>query len=147
MIIYSYTLLNHAIINNIINLLQTAHLLQTRKNNPDNITNITTTYFKLNSLQLKKLLQKYIPEPNEPPIPQQLLKNIIKIAKNITNKQIKSNEKKIYLKKNTNLQLPFLLPKNDYTYNTIKKIPKNIEKFIDPLTKNNKYKLISTSTI
>lgn len=145
MVIYSYTLLNHTVINDIVGLLQAAHLLQARKSSPDDIADITATCFKLNSLQLRELLQRYIPEPDEPPVPQQLLEGVVKIAENMADEQIKSDGREVCLEEDADLQLPFLLPEDGYTCDTIKGIPKGIEEFIDPLAKGGKCELMSTS--
>lgn len=142
MVIYSYTLLNHTVINDIVGLLQAAHLLQARKSSPDDIADITATCFKLNSLQLRELLQRYIPEPDEPPVPQQLLEGVVKIAENMADEQIKSDGREVCLEEDADLQLPFLLPEDGYTCDTIKGIPKGIEEFIEPLAKGGKCELI-----
>lgn len=59
---------------------QAAHLLQAPKSNPEDISNISSTCFKLNSLQLRALLEKYQTVPDEPPIPHDLLVNVIKVG-------------------------------------------------------------------
>nr|XP_034331183.1 afadin isoform X6 [Crassostrea gigas] len=123
-------------------IIQAAHLLQARKSSPDDIADITATCFKLNSLQLRELLQRYIPEPDEPPVPQQLLEGVVKIAENMADEQIKSDGREVCLEEDADLQLPFLLPEDGYTCDTIKGIPKGIEEFIDPLAKGGLCRMI-----
>eukprot|EP00105_Crassostrea_gigas_P046520 XP_019930668.1 PREDICTED: afadin isoform X5 [Crassostrea gigas] len=123
-------------------IIQAAHLLQARKSSPDDIADITATCFKLNSLQLRELLQRYIPEPDEPPVPQQLLEGVVKIAENMADEQIKSDGREVCLEEDADLQLPFLLPEDGYTCDTIKGIPKGIEEFIEPLAKGGLCRMI-----
>lgn len=47
---------------------------------PDDIATISSTCFKLNSLQLRALLEKYQPAPDEPRIPQDLVDNVVAVS-------------------------------------------------------------------
>jgi afadin len=47
---------------------QAAHLLMARKNTAEDIASVSSICFKLNSLQLRMLLHKYEPSPDENPI-------------------------------------------------------------------------------
>ncbi|KAK3098166.1 hypothetical protein FSP39_016827 [Pinctada imbricata] len=114
---------------------QAAHLLQAAKSSPDDITNITSTCFKLNSYQVRELLVKYISEPDEPPIPQSLIEGVVKIAENMADAQIKNDGREICLEEDADLQLPFLLPEDGYSCDTIKGIPKGLDEFIEPLAR------------
>nr|XP_022293041.1 afadin-like isoform X4 [Crassostrea virginica] len=116
-------------------IIQAAHLLQARKSSTEDISDITATCFKLNSLQLRELLQRYIPEPDEPPVPRQLIEDVVKIAENMADEQIKSDGREVCLEEDADLQLPFLLPEDGYTCDSIKGIPKGMDEFIDPLAK------------
>jgi hypothetical protein len=115
--------------------LQAAHLLQAPKSSPDYITDITSTCFKLNSLQLRELLQRYIPEPGEPPVPHSLIEGVTKIAENMADELIKNDGRQVCLEEDGDLQLPFLLPEDGYTCDSIKGIPKGMEEFVEPLAK------------
>ena len=54
------------------------HLLQAPKHNLNDVAEISQTCFKLNSLQLRALLEQYEPEDDrEPPIPQELIEQVI----------------------------------------------------------------------
>ena len=59
---------------------QAAHLLQAPKACADDITGISSTCFKLNSLQLRALLQNYIPGMGEPRIPHDLIEKIVQVT-------------------------------------------------------------------
>ena len=56
---------------------QAAHLLEAPKSVPDDIASISSTCFKLNSLQLRALLQNYISGPGEPRIPPDLIDRLV----------------------------------------------------------------------
>ncbi|XP_056016214.1 afadin-like isoform X4 [Ostrea edulis] len=116
-------------------IIQAAHLLQAPKNSPDCIADISSTCFKLNSLQLRELLQRYIPEPGEPPVPHSLIEGVVKIAENMADELIKNDGRQVCLEEDGDLQLPFLLPEDGYTCDSIKGIPKGIDEFIEPLAK------------
>ena len=47
---------------------------------PDDIATISSTCFKLNSLQLRALLEKYQPTPDEPKIPQDLIDSVVAVS-------------------------------------------------------------------
>ena len=99
---------------------QAAHLLQAPKSSPDNIANISSTCFKLNSLQLRELLERYQPEPNEPPIPHNLIDRVVSVAENMADDLIRSDGRAVQLEEDQDLQLPFLLPEDGYSCDTIK---------------------------
>ncbi|KAJ8314800.1 hypothetical protein KUTeg_006950 [Tegillarca granosa] len=96
-------------------IIQAAHLLQAPKSNPDDIADISSTCFKLNSLQLRELLQRYIPESNEPPIPQNLIESIVGVAENMADELTKTDGREVRLEEDPDLQLPFLLPEDGYS--------------------------------
>ncbi|XP_062618363.1 afadin-like, partial [Saccostrea cucullata] len=123
-------------------IIQAAHLLQAPKSSHYYISNISSTCFKLNSLQLRELLQRYIPEPGEPPVPQSLIEDIVKVAENMADELTKNDGREVCLEEHADLQLPFLLPEEGYTCDTIKGIPKGIDEFIEPLGKAGLCRLI-----
>ncbi|KAF2349362.1 Dilute domain [Trinorchestia longiramus] len=59
---------------------QAAALLVAPKVVPGDITVISSDCFKLNSLQLRALLEKYELEPGEPPIPLALKESIVSVS-------------------------------------------------------------------
>lgn len=99
---------------------QAAHLLQAPKSSPDDIANISSTCFKLNSLQLRELLENYIPEQMEPPIPHNLIDRVVSVAQNMADELIRSDGRVVQLQEDQDLQLPFLLPEDGYSCDTIK---------------------------
>ena len=115
--------------------LQAVHLLEAPKGSADDITNICSTCFKLNSLQLRELLQQYIPEPNEPPIPQNLIDQVVRVAEHMEDEQIRSDGRDVHLEEDPDLQLPFLLPEDGYSCDTIRGIPNGLGEFVEPLAR------------
>ncbi|XP_071137644.1 afadin-like isoform X5 [Mytilus edulis] len=116
-------------------IIQAAHLLEAPKTIADDIANICSTCFKLNSLQLRELLQQYIPEPNEPPIPQNLIDQVVRVAENMEDEKIKSDGRDVRLEEDPDLQLPFLLPEDGYSCDTIRGIPNGLGEFVEPLAR------------
>ncbi|KAK3576959.1 hypothetical protein CHS0354_005964 [Potamilus streckersoni] len=113
-------------------IIQAAHLLEAPKSNPDDIANISSTCFKLNSLQLRELLQSYIPELGEPPIPMNLVDRIVSVAQNMADDLIRAEGREVQLQEDPDLQLPFLLPEDGYSCDTIRGIPNGLGEFIEP---------------
>ncbi|KAL4233546.1 Mllt4p [Mactra antiquata] len=116
-------------------IIQAAHLLQAPKSSPDDIANISSTCFKLNSLQLRELLERYIPEPTEPPIPHNLIDRVVSVAENMADDLIRTDGRQVQLEEDQDLQLPFLLPEDGYSCDTIKGVPNGLADFIEPLTR------------
>lgn len=56
------------------------HLFQAPKNTPDEVAAAASSCFKLNSLQLQSLLMKYQYEPDEVPIPPEVLDNVVRVS-------------------------------------------------------------------
>ncbi|GAB1603000.1 afadin-like isoform X2 [Argonauta hians] len=118
-------------------IIQAAHLLQAPKNNNDDIANISSTCFKLNSLQVQALLQNYIPEHNEPRIPQSLIDRVVAVARNMADDLAHSDGNEIKLEEDRELQLPFLLPEDGYSCDIIRGVPNGLPDFLEPFIRNN----------
>jgi afadin len=89
---------------------QAAHLLQARKGTAEDIATLSSTCFKLNSFQLKSLLSRYQPAENEPPINNELIDTIVRVAQNTVDELTKGEGRQVRLEEDFVLQLPFLLP-------------------------------------
>ncbi|CAG5132612.1 unnamed protein product, partial [Candidula unifasciata] len=114
-------------------IIQAAHLLQASKSSPDDITNISSTCFKLNSVQLRCLLTRYLPEPNEPPVSPAFVERVVSIAENMADELARSDEREIRLEEDSDLHLPFLLPEDGYSCDTIRGIPNGLPEFVKQL--------------
>lgn len=79
------------------NSLQAAHLLQAPKATSDDITNISSTCFKLNSMQLRALLTRYIPDPSEPPVSPTFVERVVVIAENMADELTRTDGREVSL--------------------------------------------------
>lgn len=61
-------------------IMQATHLLQAPKYNAEELATLSSTCFKLNSLQVRALLQKYQPAPDEPRLPAELIENVVRVS-------------------------------------------------------------------
>ncbi|KAK0064396.1 afadin [Biomphalaria pfeifferi] len=114
-------------------IIQAAHLLQTPKFSADDVTNISSTCFKLNSLQLHALLTRYIPEPNEPPVSASFIDRVVSIAENMADELTRTDGREVRLEEDNDLHLPFLLPEDGYSCDTIRGIPNGLPDFVRQL--------------
>ena len=114
-------------------IVQTAHLLSSPKSTPEDISAITSKCFKLNSLQLRRILESYEPAANEQPIPRDLIENVIKVAENTSDEMEKMEGRDIKLEEEPDLQLPFLLPEDDYSCDMVRGIPSGLVEFVQTL--------------
>lgn len=53
---------------------------QAPKYTGDELAELTSTCFKLNSLQLRALLHKYQPTPDEPRLPHDVIENVVRVS-------------------------------------------------------------------
>ncbi|XP_040614187.1 afadin isoform X17 [Mesocricetus auratus] len=114
-------------------IVQATTLLTMDKYVPDDITNINSTCFKLNSLQLQALLQNYHCAPDEPFIPTDLIENVVAVAENTADELARSDGRDVQLEEDPDLQLPFLLPEDGYSCDVVRNIPNGLQEFLDPL--------------
>ncbi|KAF6270193.1 afadin, adherens junction formation factor [Rhinolophus ferrumequinum] len=114
-------------------IVQATTLLTMDKYAPDDIPNINSTCFKLNSLQLQALLQNYHCAPDEPFIPTDLIENVVAVAENTADELARSDGREVQLEEDPDLQLPFLLPEDGYSCDVVRNIPSGLQEFLDPL--------------
>ena len=116
---------------------QAMHLLQTPKHNLNDVAEISSTCFKLNSFQLRALLEQYEPEdPREPPIPQELIERVVIMAEENADQLTREDGREVMLEEDPDLQLPFLLPEDGYTSDVLRGVPAGLHDFIEPLQAN-----------
>lgn len=113
-------------------IIQAAHLLQTHKSQ-ENAVDLVQTCFKLNSLQLRAMLEKYRvdTESGEPPLSPAFIEQVCTMAES---REAASPEQDVRLQEDPNLQLPFLLPEDGYTCEVIQGVPQGLTEFLAPLT-------------
>ena len=115
---------------------QAAHLLQARKSTPEDIATLSSTCFKLNSLQLESLLSRYQPADHEAPISQDLIQTIVRVAQNTVDELTRREQRQVRLEEDFVLQLPFLLPEDNYSCDIIRGVPGGLVEFISPLQRS-----------
>ncbi|XP_076466246.1 afadin-like [Babylonia areolata] len=115
-------------------IIQAAHLLQAPKVTNDDINSISSTCFKLNSLQVRALLTRYIPDANEPPVCPAFVERVVAIAEDMTDELTRSEGGEVRLEEDPDLHLPFLLPEDGYSCDTLRGIPDGLPEFVSPLT-------------
>ncbi|XP_076976978.1 afadin isoform X18 [Tamandua tetradactyla] len=123
-------------------IVQATTLLTMDKYAPDDIPNINSTCFKLNSLQLQALLQNYHCAPDEPFIPMDLIENVVAVAENTADELARSDGREVQLEEDPDLQLPFLLPEDGYSCDVVRNIPNGLQEFLDPLCQRGFCRLI-----
>ena len=112
---------------------QAAHLLQARKSTAEDIATLSSTCFKLNSLQLESLLSRYQPAEHEEPISQELIQTIVRVAHNTVDELTRREQRQVRMEEDFVLQLPFLLPEDNYSCEIIRGVPGGLVEFITPL--------------
>ena len=112
---------------------QAAHLLMARKNTAEDIASVSSICFKLNSLQLRTLLNKYETTPDEKPISREMIDTIVRVAENTVDEVTSSEGREVRLEEDYVLMLPFLLPEDGYSCDIVKGVPGGLTEFIAPL--------------
>jgi afadin len=112
---------------------QAAHLLQARKNTAEDIASVSSICFKLNSVQLRTLLDLYEPSPDERPISREMIDTIVRVAENTVDEVTLQENREVRLEEDLILQLPFLLPEDGYSCDIVKGVPSGLTEFIAPL--------------
>ena len=107
--------------------------MQAPKSSADDITNISSTCFKLNSMQLRALLTRYIPEPDEPGVSSAFVERVVSIAENMADELTRTDGREVRLEEDNDLHLPFLLPEDGYSCDTIRGIPNGLPEFVRQL--------------
>uniref|UniRef100_A0A8C2SDG2 Afadin n=1 Tax=Capra hircus TaxID=9925 RepID=A0A8C2SDG2_CAPHI len=123
-------------------IVQATTLLTMDKYAPDDVPNISSACFKLNSLQLQALLQNYHCAPDEPFVPADLIANVVAVAENTADELARSDGREVRLEEDPDLQLPFLLPEDGYSCDVVRNVPSGLQEFLDPLCQRGFCRLI-----
>ena len=113
-------------------IVQTSQFLQATKNNED-FTLMVSNFFKLNSLQLRALFERYQPMSDEMPFIAEQIENAIKMSRSTTDELILKDGREIRLEEEIDLQLPFLLPEDGYSCDIVRGIPAGLQEFVQTL--------------
>ncbi|XP_035207092.1 afadin-like isoform X1 [Stegodyphus dumicola] len=114
-------------------IVQAAHLLQAPKSTSEDLASISSLCFKLNSLQLRTLLERYQPAEDEPRIPREFIDSVVKVAENMADELTRSEGREVKLEEDSDLQLPFLLPEDGYSCDAVRGVPAGLQEFLQPL--------------
>ncbi|XP_050433436.1 afadin isoform X2 [Adelges cooleyi] len=112
---------------------QAADLLHAPKYTGEDLASITSTCFKLNSLQLKALLVKYQPAHDEPRLPHELIDNVVRVAENLADELARSDGREIRLEEDDELMITFVQPEEGFSYEVARGVPPGLIEFIQPL--------------
>lgn len=72
-----------------------AQLLSARKSSIDDLSDICSLCYKLNSHQIAELMQRYQIDPSEPPVDADLIENLLKVAETTTDESARSDGRPI----------------------------------------------------
>ncbi|XP_059375835.1 afadin isoform X2 [Carassius carassius] len=105
---------------------------------------IQSTCYKLNSLQLRALMSKHPYSPNQPHFSAALIERVAALAENTTD-VLRGEGGEIRLEEELDLHLPFLLPEDGYSSDSMRGIPKGFQEFLEPICRKGLCKLIPHS--
>ncbi|KYM94500.1 Afadin [Cyphomyrmex costatus] len=117
-------------------IMQATHLLQAPKYNAEELATLSSTCFKLNSLQVRALLQKYQPAADEPRLPAELIENVVKVAESVADTLARADGREIRLEEEPVLGLALLLPEDGYSCEVIRGVPPGLAEFLAPLQRD-----------
>ncbi|CAJ1073289.1 afadin [Xyrichtys novacula] len=124
-------------------IIQATMLLTMNKYSMQDMKDVQSTCFKLNSLQLKTLLADYLYATNEPHIPPDLIDAVVTAAEASADNLIHREGRDIQLEESLDLHLPFLLPDGGYSCDTVRGIPPGFREFLEPICRKGLCSLIS----
>jgi len=108
-------------------------LLESQKATADVVANVSSSCFKLNSLQLRALLQNYKPARDELPISPELIERAVLVAQNTADATAHREGSEVKLLEDLDLQLPFLLPEDGYSCDFVIGCNAELVAFLEPL--------------
>ncbi|XP_037079285.1 LOW QUALITY PROTEIN: afadin-like [Pollicipes pollicipes] len=114
-------------------IVQAAHLLTAPKATVEDLSVVTSSCYRLNSLQLRALLGRYRPGRDEPSIAPEIIENIVRMAEGTSDELARQDGRQVRLEEERHLQLPFLLPEDGYSCDIVRGIPNGLAEFIAPL--------------
>lgn len=115
----------------LLRIIQSAAFLHAPKHDAQELSIISSNCYSLNSIQIRHLLKNYVQATNEPPLNTQLCQNLISIAQKTADEVIKQEGRMLQLEEECDLQLPFLLPDDGHSCESIKGLPKGLLDFLE----------------
>ncbi|CAB1331291.1 unnamed protein product, partial [Coregonus sp. 'balchen'] len=123
--------------------IQVTMLLTMNKCSIQDSENIQNTCFKLNSLQLRTLMTSYLYDTNEPRIPPGVIDRVVAAAEASADEVLRNEGQDLQLEEGLDLHLPFLLPEEGYSCDTVRGIPQGFREFLEPICRKGLCTLIS----
>ena len=108
-------------------------MLESQKATADVVADLSSSCFKLNSLQLRSLLQNYKPGRDEQPISPELIERAVVVAQNTADTIARREGSEVKLLEDLELQLPFLLPEDGYSCDFVTGCNAELAAFLEPL--------------
>ena len=109
--------------------MQAAHLLQSPKQTAEQLIETAQSCFKLNSLQLRALLERYHGDggqQQQQQIPAQLISHIVRVAETTSDELQLADGRQLRLDEDSPLQVPFLLPDDGYSCDVMRVVPQGL---------------------
>lgn len=107
--------------------------MESQKATADVVADVSSSCFKLNSLQLQALLQNYQPAHDELPISPELIERAVVVAQNTADANARREGSEVKLLEDLELQLPFLLPEDGYSSEFVTGCNAELVAFLAPL--------------
>ncbi|CAF0924092.1 unnamed protein product, partial [Didymodactylos carnosus] len=114
---------------------QICQLLQNPKRDQNDASLLANASLKLNSKQIKQVLDNYIPNRNEPQVSPTFSQAVLSAARKFVDDNLCKEGVPLQLHEDRELNLPFLLPEDGYTCDTVRSIPQPLFEFIEPMSR------------
>nr|XP_008193036.1 PREDICTED: afadin isoform X6 [Tribolium castaneum] len=114
-------------------IVQCAHLMQAPKYTPEDLANLSSACFKLNSMQLGALLRQYKAEPGEKLAPPPLLEQAAKAAESVADELARAEGREVTLYEDPAPPLQLLLPDDGFSCDVVQGVPPGLADFLHPL--------------
>ncbi|XP_066147649.1 uncharacterized protein cno isoform X5 [Euwallacea fornicatus] len=114
-------------------IVQCAHLLQAVKYTPEDLANLSSACFKLNSMQLGALLMQYKAEPGEKIASPSLLEQAAKAAESVADELTRAEGREVTLYEDPAPPLQLLLPDDGFSCDVVQGVPPGLADFLHPL--------------
>uniref|UniRef100_A0A915B0E0 Afadin n=1 Tax=Parascaris univalens TaxID=6257 RepID=A0A915B0E0_PARUN len=111
---------------------QAVNLLTTPKT-VDDVTTLGATCYKLNSVQVRFLLEHLVVDVGEESISKELIESVVRLAETQADRMAIEDGTGVQLEENSLLQLPFLLPEDGYCSSVLYSVPPSVTSFIGTL--------------
>ncbi|KAL1476697.1 hypothetical protein MTO96_036320, partial [Rhipicephalus appendiculatus] len=115
-------------------LIQAAHLLAAPKAHPQHdLPLLADACFKLNSIQVRHLLERFQPLGPGDQVGPGLIDALVREARKGEDARLAEEGRPLQLAEEPQLALPFLLPEDGYSCETVRGVPPGLQEFLQPL--------------